>query len=332
MKAMKILVVITALVVVAGLTTDAWAQCSSARILQSNGQPLTNNIKFSDAGTFSDTDGPAGNARIGRFWDSDDRNNSNNGLVGPNFGSLCPPALWWITAGVNWQVKGALTEGACAQVGCPSANLTIVLEDYATAGPPGVGDTAFYMGMKVRETPVSARWYDYGLLDGATAVTILPMTQFPDVVITSSSRSPGAVNISYTNLDQSNNVHTWDAAAGAVYPTADVVREWQLVKATGTTDPGRLRAPAWTTINTTTYVPGNQPDSWTVPCTDIVQDEWVAIGIGFEGGTGVVDSALVGKAVALECNPNLAKPDNGTLEAKDPENIGTTPRRTGGRR
>jgi hypothetical protein len=329
MKGLKILVVIAALAVIAGTVSDTWAACGPGRVFCSQGVNAgTNNVRFSTAGTLNDT--PALNQHC-MMWDSDNASNSNN------FDGSCPCTSWWLQRGTSTDkiVNGFQGGPNCLAVGCPADNLTVVVEDYQEGAPPGMdaGSTAYFMGMKVNETPTSARWWDYGLVDGATATTTLPMLPFPDVVITGSSRSPGAVNVSYTNLDVAPNIHTWDPTSGAVYPVADVVSEWQLLKATGLVDPGRDRANGWTVINTTEYVPGDQPASWSVPCTDTVQDEFLAIGIGFNGGSaGIIDSKLVGKAVALECNPNLAKPDNGTLEAKDPENIGTKPRRTGGRR
>ena len=222
-------------------------------------------------------------------------------------------------------------------MGCPANKMTVVVEDYAEGGPPGVGNTAYYAAYMVDETPASGRWYDYGNLDGITVNNaIIPMLAYPDAVITGSSREGTTISINYNNLDQSNMVHSTDwAGGGGVYPTSAVISEWQLVKATGTADPGRDRSQGWVTINRTPYVAGGAPASFLVPCASTATDEYLAIGIGFNGGAfGVIDSALVGAAIPLECDPNVAQPDNPVdLNKKSgPTQIDSTPRRSGGRR
>jgi len=323
MKALKILVVITALVVIVGVTTDAWAQCAQGRIFRSSGK-FGNNFKV-DASAADDTTN-----QIGRFWDSDNAAFSNNNLVD---GSQCPANLWWLVGNNPGErlIDGALSVVPCLQSGCPTSKLTVVVEDYGTGGPPGVNGTAFYSAWLTEETPASGRWYDYGNSDGATSLTIVPLLPFPEVEITGSSRNAASIQVNYDNVDQGSSVHTWNHALSQVYPTTDVIAEWQLVKATGTADPGRARALGWVTIQTTPYVPGGAPASFDVPCTNQVSDEFLAIGIGFNGGvSGVVDSVLVGPATRLECDPNLANPNDNQLDRKRPS--ATEIQRSGGRR
>jgi hypothetical protein len=319
--------------VVVGLTTDAWAQCSSARIFRSSGK-FGNNANIGVAGTDNTTN------QIGRFWDSDNATLSNNGLAGPNFGNLCDingaNSAWWPIINTERKIDGALTNLGCVQAGCPANKMTVVVEDYAAGGPPGINDTAFYTGWMVDETPVSGRWYDYGNVDGISSLTIIPMLAFPDLIITGSSRAGTTIQINYNNLDQTNMMHSTDhAGGGGVYPTVDVVREWQLVKATGTSDPGRLRTNGWITLQSTPYVPGGAPDSFVVPCSSTVTDEFVAVGIGFNGGVGgSIDSALVGRAIPLECDPILAQPDGPVDVGSKPSatDLNSKPGRSGGRR
>ena len=335
MKALKILMVITALVVIVGLTTDTWAQCSSARIFRSSGK-FGNNLNIGIAGTDNTTN------QIGRFWDSDNATLSNNGLNGPDFGNLCPingaGSAWWLEFDAdNKKISGALTNVACVQVGCPANKMTIVVEDYAAGGPPGVGASAYYAGYMVDETPAGGRWYDYGNVDGITENNAsLAMLEFPNVLITGSSRNGASIQVNYNNLDQTNMVHTTDwAGGGGLFPTEAVVAEWQLVKATGTDDPGRLRSDGWVTIQTTPYVAGGAPATFMVPCSSTATDEFLAIGIGFNGGAaGSIDSALVGRAIPLECDPNLAQPDYPVEMDRKPSatQIETKPARSGGRR
>jgi hypothetical protein len=327
MKPLKILMVVTALVVIVGLTTDAWAQCPSGRVFRSAGKPGVNvrvDVSLTDPG----------DNEIGRLWDSDNANNSNGGLTGPNFGNLCPISEWWVpNAAGLYNIDGGLTVGGCAQVGCPSNAMTIVVEDYGLQGPPGVNDTAFYIGWKVDETPADSRWYDYSKVDGITAVTVLNMLEFPRPVITSTNRDGATIVVNYNLADQAANNHTWNNSAGAPFPIGDIVSEWQLVKATGDADPGRLRSNGWVTIQSSPYVPGGDSTAFNVPCADTATDEYIAVGIGFNGGaSGTIDSALVGPAIQLECDPNLAQPD-------EPQNIQRKPTatqigvgRSGGRR
>ena len=322
MKALKFLVVITALVVFAGVVADSWAQCPNPRIFRSSGK-FGLNVKVDVTGT------DAGANEIGRLWDTQNSAFSNSNLAD---GSFCPASLWWLGADPIRIVDGALTSGACVQTGCPTRDLTVVLEDYPAPGPPGIGGDAFYVGFAVTETPAEGRWYDYGLVDGVTAATTLPMIPFPVVDIVASDRSGGNVLVTVDYQDQGNHVHTW--LNGGIAPTNSVVAEWHLMKATGLTDPGRDRN-SWTQFATIGYVDGGDTQQHSVPCTDTIQNEFLAVGIGFAGGTGpVVDSALVGQAIALECDPNLAdpevKPDFKQKEANT--ELQANPGRSGGRR
>lgn len=322
---------ITALVVIVGLTSDAWAQCPTARLFRSGGK---NGINVDVDVSATDP----GQNEIGRLWDSDNAANSNNGLSGPAYGALCPSSDWWEARGTtsNWIVDGFLTANPCLQFGCPTDKLTVVVEDYQVGfPPPGAGGGAYYIGWMVDEVPADARWYDYGRVDGFVSNTVIPMLPFPDPVITGSSRVGASVAINYNLADQGPNNHTWNNDAAAVFPTSNVISEWQLVKFTGLADPGRRRDLGWVTIQTTPYVPGGAPATFNVPCGSTATDEWVAVGIGFNGGSaGIVDSALVGRAIALECDPNLAQPDLPQTFDRKPTatQIESKPGRSGGRR
>jgi hypothetical protein len=48
----------------------------------------------------------------------------------------------------------------------------------------------------------------------------------------------------------------------------------------------------------------------TVPCNSQLKDSFIALGVSFDGGVGPdVPSALVGRAIQVECNPNIAVPE-----------------------
>ena len=114
------------------------------------------------------------------------------------------------------------------------------------------------------------------------------------------------------------------------------ISEWQLVLFTGNSDPGRLRSAGWNTVQTVPYTPGGMSVEFTIPCLDPVLDDWLAIGIGFNGGAyGVIDSALVGPAIEAECQNILADPQFEFEEVEPrprPSELYGTPGRTGERR
>jgi hypothetical protein len=328
MKRVKVILVLVALVAITGLVSDAWAQCAQPRLFRSSGK-FGNNVRVDPTGSNN-----AGN-QIGRLWDSDNANFSNSGLN--TNGALCPASQWWLAqVDGNMAVDGFLTSVGCTQMGCPLDKLTVVVEDYDAAGPPGVGGTAYYVGWLTDETPASGRWYDYGEADGAAALTVVPIAEFPKVDISGSSRAGMTINVNYNLADQDANVLSWDHNGPAPFPVSATVQEWQLMKATGLADPGRARA-GWTLVEAIPYVPGGTAHFNAIPCTDIVNDEWLAIGIGFNGGAaGAVNSALVGEAVQLECDPNIADPGGQIHEIQkkkpDASELQAQPGRTGGRR
>ena len=311
MKPIKHLVVLVLLVVVAGAIANSWAQCTPGRLFRSSGK-LGNNLDFDVTGTDNN-----GN-QIGYFWDSDDANNSNSGFA-PDYGVRCPVNQWWAvrTPPNLMQIDGVQGAVGCAAagMGCPTNKLTIVVEDYAEGGPPGVYQDAYYAAYMVDETPASGRWYDYGNLDGIDETNaIIPMLPFPEVVITSVSIGGGHYSIAYNLVDQTDMVHSthW-AAGGGLFPTTAIIREYQLVIAsaipTGTVQPGRARSNGWVTIRTIPYVPGGTPQTVSIPYPPTGTEHYLAIGIGFNGGAyGVIDSALVGRAFILP-EPILADPE-----------------------
>ena len=301
--------VLVVLVVVAGAIANSWAQCLPGRLFRSSGR-LGNNLDFDVTG--SDNNGN----QIGYFWDSDDAANSNSGFA-PDYGAHCPVNQWWVvrTAPNLMKIDGVQGAFGCgaAGMGCPTNKMTIVVEDYADGGPPGINQDAYYAAYMVDETPASGRWYDYGNLDGIDDNNaVIPMLPFPEVAITALSIGGGFYQINYNLLDQTEMVHSTDwAAGGGMFPTTAVIREWQLVTVTayGFPEPGRARASDWVTIQSIPYVPGGSSHTVSVPWPPVGRTTYLAIGIGFNGGAyGVIDSALVGRPTQLP-EPILADPE-----------------------
>ena len=329
MRRSSVLALVVAVLLLAGLVTEVTAQCPTARTFRSAGRP-------GNAVVIDVADLDPGSNEIGRFWDSEDATISHNGLEGPDFGNLCPPEHWWKPRELNgyWCIDGALTAAGCPQHGCPSRELTVVIEDYDQNGPPGIDGTAHYIAWKTDETPASDRWFDFGGVDGVTERTILPMLPFPELRITGSSRHGSIIQVSADLPDQSDHVHTWNWEQGTPYPTSDLILEWQVLRHVGNWDPGRLRSSGWEKLSVIQYFPGGAPTEFNATCLHHLDDEFYAMGIGFNGGNGqVIDSALVGRAIYLECDPNMADPDpSEELDRKPSATQLKGPGRSGGRR
>jgi hypothetical protein len=334
MKALKILVTVAAVVAIAIVATpDASANCGINKFFRSGGSDSTDNVRI--------TPGFAGQApgnEIGRWWDSANANLSSN--FGPNDGT-CPSSGWWVALmSGNLYIDGILDGPGCVgYAGCPGLEMTVVIEDYGPVGPPGINDTAYYVGWRVDDTPAALRRYDYGRTDnGVPGNSVFPFLEFPEVFITGSSRNGTTmgVDINYNLADQADRVHTAFGATDDALPVSSVVAEWHLMQATGTSDPGRARS-NWAQIQTIPYVPGGTPEFAEVPCADTANDSWLAVGLGFDGGAaGIINSELVGVAIQIECDPTLADPDNGFIEARPNPGgdlpFDTAPRKAGGRR
>jgi hypothetical protein len=238
----------------------------------------------------------------------------------------------------NLYIDGILDGPGCVgYAGCPGLEMSVVIEDYGPVGPPGINDTAYYVGWRVDDTPAALRRYDYGRTDnGVPGNSVFPFLEFPQAVITGSNRNGANVEVNYNLADQAALVHTAAGAGDAALPVSSVVAQWHLMQATGTADPGRNRA-SWNRIAAINYVPGGSNQFASVPCSDTINDSWLAVGIGFDGGdAGVIDSELVGKAIQLECDPNVADPGDGFKQVKPrpsgDQPLQSAPRTSGGRR
>jgi hypothetical protein len=314
------------------LPPDAAANCGINKFFRSGGSDSTENVRISPG-----YPGQAPGNEIGRWWDSSDTALSSN--FGPNDGT-CPSGGWWSALmNGNLQIDGILDGPGCVgYAGCPGQEMTVVVEDYGPPGPPGVDDTAFYVGFRVDDTPANLRRYDYGRTDnGEPGNSTFPFLEFPFLNVTGSSSDAGSVTINYTLADQAAHVHTATGAGDMPLSTDSVVAEWHVLIYEGTEDPGRDRNAGWALEQRIAYVPGGGSGTLSVPWLNPPNATWLAVGIGFDGGaSGIVDSALVGRAVVIEPNI-LADPDlplSDRFEPSDPRTQGppSRPRSAGGRR
>jgi len=94
-----------------------------------------------------------------------------------------------------------------------------------------------------------------------------------------------AIEVNYNLADQSALVHTAFGASDAALPVSSVVAQWHLMQATGTADPGRNRA-QWNQVQAIPYTPGGANQFASIPCSDTINDSWLAIGIGDHANWG----------------------------------------------
>lgn len=306
-----------ALVVAVAIATApvAKAQCSPAQVFGSVG------LAMGGAEQVDVTAGVAHNAglEIGRFWAAANSNNANN------FGGTCPSTnvvtadSWWdlVAGGPKRGIQGAITGGTCTASSCPSTvtdQMVWVVEDFGPTGPPGVGDTAFWIGFRVDSPGGQAgRVWDLAKVSGNPTVNMtLPFLEFPTAVVTSSLRDTisGGVDTTQNYVDAGPNMHSATGAGNTPLPDNSTIVSYDICTFFGGGDPGRARQ-NW---NCDTHVPyanagvvGNQ---FEVPCPNTVSDMYLAIGLTFDGGAGPdVLSSLVGRAIQVECNPDIADPE-----------------------
>jgi hypothetical protein len=286
------------------------AQCIPAQVFGSTGLAKLGMVQ-------TEISGPLSGNEIGSFWMASNPGNASNA------GGTCPATEWVVsrTSG-NRGVSGGIGAGVCTATTCPGADdeMVFLIEDYGAGGPPGVGDTAYFVGFRMDATPPAARYWDLARAAGNIEQTV-PMLSYPDAVVQTSSRNDPNVDTTQAYADIGLNF--WGETAGGALPDSASVLTFDICTFHGPGDPGRDRG-AWTCSATVPYADAavaNVPVS--VPCPNDGDDTYVAIGATFVGG---VQGHLVGKATAMECDPNLADPDAGLHQRPQ-----VRPKRRGGR-
>jgi hypothetical protein len=367
MKAMtKVLLGTLAIAIVVAVSVPvAEAQCATgARAFATvAGGSGTNKMRVNPAGT----NGVLGQ-EFGRFWQCNDSSSGNNFVAGDPAKRMAaagciPPAVccatqdpvqagggWWQVANTTERgIEGFISGLGCGASTCPVGDLCLVVEDWGPGGPPGVGATAFFVGWRTNETPPAIRYWDYSKQCGAQdtgAVCVVPFVEFPIPFITSATKVGADRAIQYdSNTDPSVNVYVHTPNAG---PASALLHSYDLMIHNGPSDPGRDRNAAcpgepggkcWNLLQSILYADAAiDGASINVPCDNTIDDAYIAFGMTFDGGPpgGPVPSQMVGKAIQVECDPNIAdpklKPSKTIRVDERPAGARTTPERSRGGR
>lgn len=292
-------------------------------------------------------------AEIGRFWQSDNSGLGHNFLDGdPDYRMApdrCPtqhPSQagggWWqISQTTKRGIDGWVSGAGCLTQTCTEHDITVVVEDYGATGPPGINDTSHFIAFRVDETPGDQRWWD--LAKTAPPQTDLLFIDHPVPTVTSSFKqgTDRVVTLNFANVA----FHAHAQTETGPLPATEIVATYDLMVHTGDSDPGRLRyadtceAPnpggrCWTLVQQTPFA-GFGPEGVVavIPCESVTKDSFVALGVSFKGGDGPdIPSALVGRSVQIECDPNLADPAPKPTRSRLDDRPRRTPERSRGGR
>lgn len=310
-----------ALVIVALAAPAAFAQCPEAREVAMSGNGKTHGR----IGVDTQAEIPLLNnqTEVATFWETGTSNNAG----GAHFGtpSTCPSdsglagAPWWKFGGagnpdpLTRSIQFFISSPGCTLPFCPAqeASITVLVEDQTADGTD-----AGFITYTANEIPGPIRWWDLARTDPATQpsndVTHI-MHAFPTVDTTSSVGPPP--NTTVTNNYRDVSINTWVVGPAGPLPPNAVIDSFDIVYHHGPGEPstGRVRS-GWTALSSIPYAnAGVIGDQILVPCPTIVDDTFLAVGITVDG----VPSYYVGKSTAVECDPNIAEPDDPTIRPRN---------------
>jgi hypothetical protein len=291
--------VAAAALIVAVVAPAVQAQCLPARIFGGDGGTMLDpKLNVLTNGTAN-----AGTA-IGYFWENGNPANDNHTGVG------CPSSVWWVLAGPDRRVAGAIGSISC-QIGACLTNpvLNLVVED-----PYLDGSNANFIMFRVDETPAGTRYYDHARVTpgynptggGTFSVNMEP---FPTVDVSGSVGPPPGTTVtnSYANLGVS--FRGVSGPAHTPIPASSGIKFYDILAHHGAAPPARARG-SWNqgVIAQVPYadaaVAGHQVP---VPCPNATNSTYLGVGVEFVDG---VKSALVGAHTQVACDPNIADPDD----------------------
>lgn len=221
-------------------------------------------------------------AIIGALWQTGARSAANEG-------SGCEDTSWLNPYAGQWYINGFLNgldpQGdLCQPTGCPSGDMTIVVEAPRSGGGAEFGVT------RVGETSFGFNYSTAGTLNTA---------DIPRPNVSSSGRSGTNVNINFTLPGR-------DSAYAGAAPVNQAISSYRIVRFRGNADPGRGSG-QWSLLQSFPYNSAGVSGSLTIDCADTTQDEFIATQVSYDNGQYL--GALVSQSVRIECDPNLANPD-----------------------
>lgn len=246
--------VVASLLATAGILPQARANCPGPKVFESAGQAGAGQVVLrwqaegSSPGTHDAVRG-LHDTVVGRFWQPDAPGENNN------FDGGCPAVRPGDAEGTWWRpnmtgaygVAGIMTATGCAHDGCPSGQLTVLIEDLSTqdalGGADGEADSAYFLLLTVDETPPATREFNLARVnDLAGGVDPTHFTKFPTVDVTSAGRSGVAVELTVNLSDVAFNFQGTDNPENAPIPASSSVVSYDLMQAQSMSDPGRDRA------------------------------------------------------------------------------------------
>lgn len=289
------------------------AQCPVTQEFGAQGNGMLTGRIIIDTGT---NNYPNNGNEFGSVWDTVQGSTQFSAGVhafGGPAGDICPSSDWWDTGGTflgtNSGIQGFIGSPTCFLVQCPAptTRVTTLLEDQTPTS-----DNAGFILYSVDSTFQNIRPWDHartaGIEQVPSATAMQTFRHYPAVTVVNSVGPPPTTTLTNNYVDLALNYHGDDATAAG---TSAIV-SYDILAHHGLTDPGRLRsAYGLGQIHTIAYAnAGVNNHMVAVPCPTSAADTWLAVGATFldPDTPGNLKSILVGKATAVECNPNIATP------------------------
>jgi len=235
---------------------------------------------------------------VGRFWQPGNRSGVNE--------TGCPDSAWLVPfppPADKFYIHEFFGSTACNNQGCPAGELIVLVQDVTTDG----SGSKFTIGRVTETSGGELIWNLNRTLDDWNLVPI------PRPRVTSSSRSGTNVIVDVAFDDvaaayHENQVTGSGSDADVPNPATphSTITKYRLMKATGTSDPGRSPA-AWTLVSSVATAPGGASlTGITLDCSNTAQDVFLATQLEFDNGQLLSD--YVSASTRIECDPNLAEP------------------------
>jgi hypothetical protein len=319
------------------------AACASPINFGSGSYPYVN---YTTAPPTASLNTANGSLRIGHFWEPGKRATQNEGSFSSSiwwhqFGPTYP---FYVSGQMDIGVQGcpgvppgqgggAASDGGCSTTvnnTCPAGypnEMIITLLDADFPTPPGGGNAYYYV---LRPSFYLLDFPEFLMapanLNSCPGWSTNVLQPLPRANVSTSSRvdsntvalnfsladvAPGFRGFNDSNDDPNDGA---DPVCAAKSPYATITG-YNICQFEGTGDPGRLASSGWTcTPGPATGPGGAVVTNFQVDCADVTppidNDKFVAIQLRINGGPpGGYDTEYVSKSTRVECDPNLAQPE-----------------------